>query len=170
MSQPKWQCIAQLGDVGYVDYGGYFVLVDTTGVYPPEVEVLEPPTDDDWIAGRYTQSARWTVYRFVLEACTFVNGILSDNQFHPDHPAWFANPHGKGEQYVVLGDLASFGGADTLELIRQFTSADPLQRACAWRLIGEYHGFHELDQYPLALRQGEVTRRYRKAQYKEVAK
>ena len=38
--QPKWKLIAQLGDVNPIDYGGYFIYEDETGVYPPEGEKL----------------------------------------------------------------------------------------------------------------------------------
>ena len=47
MSQPVWSCIANLGDVNPIDYGGYFVYIDTTGVYPPEAELLIAPSDND---------------------------------------------------------------------------------------------------------------------------
>lgn len=38
--QPRWKLVAQLGDVHPIDYGGYFVYRDTTGVYEEEAEVL----------------------------------------------------------------------------------------------------------------------------------
>lgn len=46
MTQPKWKFVANLGDVSWADYGGLFVFRDLTGVYDPEMEYLEPPTDD----------------------------------------------------------------------------------------------------------------------------
>ena len=149
-SQPVWKCVANLGDVNPIDYGGCFVLVDTTGVYPPECEMLAPPEDDE-------RGAKWEVCRFVLENCTYQNGILSDNQFHPDHPAWFAKD---------LESLAKFAGMETSELVNQFISDDPIQRAQAWILVGEYWGFHELDHYHLELSKTEVSRRYKLAKYR----
>ena len=38
--------IANLGDVNYVDFGGFFVFVDENGTYGAEAEYLEPPTTD----------------------------------------------------------------------------------------------------------------------------
>lgn len=76
--QPTWKLIANLGDVHPIDYGGYFVYVDETGTYEAEAELLEVPEDED---------RTYRVYRFILDRCTLTNGVLSDNKFHPDHPA-----------------------------------------------------------------------------------
>jgi hypothetical protein len=66
MSQPIWKFVVNLGDTDPIENGGYFVFTDETGVYPPEVELLEEPAED---------SKTWTVYRFVLENCTFASDI-----------------------------------------------------------------------------------------------
>jgi hypothetical protein len=68
MSQPEWKCVANLGDVNPIDHGGFFVFVDKTGHYAPEVEILEVPDED-------SEKRRWTVYRFCLEDCTFASDI-----------------------------------------------------------------------------------------------
>lgn len=131
-NQPDWKCIANLGDRSPIEYGGYFVYVDQTGVYPPEAEWLEAPEDDD-------TGIPWELYRFILEPCTYVAGVLSDNRFHPDHPVWFQD-----ELWAVANTIDS-----TAEiLISQFCSADPLKRAEAWRAIGQHYGFYELDSSP----------------------
>jgi len=144
MSQPNWKCIAQLGDENPVDYGGLWVFIDTTGVYAPEVEKLFAPDDDD---------GSWTVYRFILEPCSWINGVLSDNKFHPDKPAWFADP---GE----LETLAAFAGFALESLIAMFTTGSIEERALAWDLVGQYHGHINLDQYPLQLSRKEAEARY----------
>ena len=131
--QPAWKRIANLGDVNPIDYGGYFVYVDTTGVYPPEAEVLISPDSDDAPEG-------WTVYRFILDQCTFVDGVLSDNSFHPELPAWWADE---------LPRLAAYNGQTELRLVTDFCSDDPIARAWAYRSLGDYYGYHELDSYPL---------------------
>jgi len=47
-TQPQWKLIANLGDVDYINHGGFLVYEDTTGQYAPEVEVVEePPADLD---------------------------------------------------------------------------------------------------------------------------
>ncbi len=165
MSQPIWKRIANLGDVNPLDYGGFFVLVDETGVYPPEVEVLD--VDDNAFDHNNEDKGKWTVYRFILEPCTFINGILSDNKFHPDHPAWFATPENERAEgrnsTTWLKNLIEFCGNDDdgEELIRRFCSDDPLERADAWRVVGDYHGYHELDHYPLEFTSRiEVEKRY----------
>lgn len=143
--QPEWKLLANLGDVNPIDYGGYFVYVDETGVYPPEVEYLESPDDDDAPEG-------WTVYRFILEPCTYQEGILSDNPYHPMHAVWFADK---------LSDLASFVEQSELDLINQFVSDNPIDRARAWRIVGDYFGYHELDSYPLTFHnREEIEARY----------
>lgn len=131
-NQPIWKCMANLGDRSPIEYGGYFVYVDTTGVYPPEAEYLNAPNSDN-------SPEPWTLHRFVLEPCTYQNGILSANKFHPDHPVWFADR---------LDGLAAFIGSTREDLIKEFCSENPIDRAHAWRDVGEYHGFENLDGYP----------------------
>lgn len=153
MSQPVWKCVAQLGDVNPLDHGGYWIFVDETGVYAPEAEWLEVPDIDD-AGGLNVRRA----YRFILEPCTFQNEILSDNPYHPDYPVWFANR---------LDQLANFAGMEVPELIALFCAENPLERAEAWRVVGSYFGFHELDNYPLELRRRETRQRYSDPRYDE---
>lgn len=144
-NQPKWKLIANLGDVNPIDHGGYFVFVDETGVYPPEGEKLESPDNDD-------SGEPYTVYRFILEDCTYSRNVLSDNKFHPDHPVWFNDK---------IKDIASACGyEDAHLLIFQFLSVDAKDRARAWESVGDYFGFHELDHYPLRMSRKEVEERY----------
>ena len=138
MSQPVWKLVANLGDVNPLDYGGYFVYVDETGVYQPEAELLR----------EYDES--YTVHRFRLEQCTLTDGILSDNSFHPSHPAWFADS---------LVSIKVYGGTE--DLIPLLCSADPIQRAIAYQAIGDYHGFENLDSYTITLTRKEVKKRYK---------
>ena len=161
MSQPKWRAVAQLGDVNPLDSGGYWVFVDETGEYAPEAELLEVPDSDD---GEYV------AYRFILENCTYINGILSDNQFHPEKPAWFAGTKRERKERpqdsTYLKNIADFIGMTVNELAKQFRSGDPIERAQAWRAVGEYHGFLNLDEYPLTMTRREARLRYRRAQYR----
>jgi len=86
-----------------------------------------------------------------LEPCTYINGILSDNKFHPEHPAWFADS---------LDEVASTMGINVDDLITLFLSNNPIDRAQAWRMIGDYHGFDNLDSYPEYYTRKEVESRY----------
>ena len=153
MSKPTWKLISNLGDATPLDYGGYFVFVDETGVYQPEAELLVVPDDDE-------SDELYEVYRFVLEPCTYHNGILSDNPHHPSTPAWFAMP-AKQPQDTDLSNVANYIGMPEHELIAAFISDDPIDRAHAWRAVGDYHGFANLDSYPLQLSRSEAGRRYR---------
>jgi hypothetical protein len=149
-NQPKWKAVATIGDVNPIEYGGGFVLTDKTGVYPPEIELIEPPADDD-------ERGPLTVYRIVMEPHTYVNDVLSDNEFHPDHPVWYADK---------IESVADSVGCEPEELIGGLCSDSPIERALAYRDLIGYFGPHEFDSYPLTLTRSEAKRRYRKAQYR----
>jgi hypothetical protein len=159
MSQPQWKLVANLGDVTYLNYGGFFVYVDETGVYPAEAEVLvvdnEHEIDDE--------SLTYTVYRFALTKCTLVNGVLSDNPYHPDMSAWFANDETEKESRIMSTCLSSVSRClnRTVEhFALDFCSDDIIVRAIAYREVAEYHGYDEFDQYPLKLTRAEAESRY----------
>lgn len=162
MSQPEWKCIAQLGDASPVEYGGYWVFVDETGVYSPEAEHLYSPEEED---------DEYVAHRFSLDQCTFKNGVLSDNPFHPEHCAWWATTPEKMKERPQDGkgltDIASYCGIDEEELVRMFCSEDPTERAHAYRVVGEYHGFENLDGYPLRMTQVEAEARYEDARFQK---
>jgi hypothetical protein len=163
MSQPDWECIGQLGDASPTEHGGYWILRDKTGVYPHEGEYLEVPEDED---GEYL------VYRIILDRCTFIDGVLSDNKFHPEHCAWWATTPEKMKERPQDGkgltDVANSMGMEESELVEQFCSEDALERAQAYRSVGEYHGFYNLDSDPLRLTRAEVRRRYKGKMFKTV--
>lgn len=94
-----------------------------------------------------------TVYRFGLDKCTLVDGVLSDNPYHPNKPAWFAKN---------IDSIASFGGISPEELRKLFCSDNPVERGLAYELLGHYSGFFELDHYPLNVTRAEAKRRYRR--------
>ncbi len=156
-TKPTWKLVANLGDVHPVDYGGYFVYVETTGVYPPVAELVEPSSDDD-------EDGPLTVYRFTLDRCTFIGGILSDNKFHPAHPAWFASPESRmaerPQDTSYLSRLATTMGCSIEDIAELLCSDDPIDLAQGYRMIGEYHGFDNLDSYPLTLTRDEAIARY----------
>ena len=140
--QPVWKLIAKLGDVNPIDYGGAFVYEDATGVYDPEVELIATEEDCE----------RWTVYRFSIDPCTFINGILSDNKFHPELTALFADS---------LEAVAETYGRAASDIIHSLTSGTLQDRAQAWLNIGNYHGMENLDSYPLTFTdRAEVEARY----------
>jgi hypothetical protein len=147
-NQPNWQCIANLGDTDPLTYGGAFVVIDTAGVYPPELHIWEEPTGEeaesafDWpelgdgapyqvVPEDTRQYDRFTV---ILDQCTYINGILSDNKYHPEHPAWFAYNPGD------LPGIANSMDVSVIELIHLFCSEDPIERAVAYKMVYDYWG------------------------------
>jgi len=132
-NQPTWKCKANLGYVSPWDYGGAFVMVDTTGVYCPELWVFEvPDSDDDPIVES----------RILLERCTYIGGILSDNKHHPSLRVWFGTPD-------RLAALEEDSGVSELQLINSFCSEDIALRAAAYKIAVDHHGLFEFDQYPI---------------------
>src|SRR4030095_4233564 len=145
--QPRWIRIAQLGDVDPITYGGYFVYRDRTNAYAPEAEVLIEPADDE-------QKEGWTLYRFILDRCTYIDGVLSDNPHHPDHAVWFAD---------YLTTIAVSAGRTRDEMIADFTDADPIRRAHAYQDIGHAFGWHDIYQYPrIYSKRSDLPRRIRR--------
>jgi len=143
--QPVWKMVGQVGDINPIDHSGGFIYIDETGVYPPEVEYIHAPTEYN--------GEPWVIYRFILEPCTYINGVLSDNKFHPDKPAWFAKTEEERKERpqdtTYLKNVCDFVGMAEPEMIDLFTSDDPQERAAAWMAVGDYHGFENLDEYPL---------------------
>lgn len=141
--QPVWKLIDQLGDVNPLEYGGYFIYEDTTGVYAPEGEKLA-------VVGE--NGPTHTAWRFPLDKCHFTkDGALGDNKFHPDLSVWFNDG---------LQAVAGFICAKLEDLKADFCSDDILARARAYEAIGEYHGFDNLDSYPLVMTRHEAAQRY----------
>lgn len=146
MSTPPTRLlIAELGDKYPLEYGGYFVFQDLQEPHRYEAEWLEVPEEGE--------TKYWTVYRFELTRCSYLNGVLSDNIYHPDHPAWFAGP---------LACIAEYCGRPRDTLIAMLCSGHPEQMAIAYRAIGEHFGWSNLDSYPISLTRREATKRYQK--------
>jgi len=151
--QPEWEFIANLGDASPLDYGGYFIYRDKTGVYEEEAELLIVDNEED-------ENSTYTIYRIMLERSKLVDGYLVPFKYdkswsHPleRYDEWF---------HKDLGGVASSVGATKEELEKAFTSSNPLERAHAYREIGNYHGWENLDSYPLTeLTRKDVEERYR---------
>lgn len=155
MSQPIWKRVANLGDASPLEHGGYFVYEDQTGVYAPEAEYFQPNEDED-------DDAPVNVYRFVLEPCTYIDGVLSDNPYHPSHAAWFAgsDERARPQDTTYLSNICRCCDISEEELIALFCSDSSTDRAWAWRMVGDYHGFDNLDSCPLRLTQADLAERY----------
>jgi len=154
--QPTWELIANLGDASPIDYGGYFIYRDTTGVYPEEGEKLFADENGDG-------ERVWTVHRFTLdrlkqiqvgETICLVPIRYDETWPHPvtSYDEWF---------HKDLAGVAAFVGQSVQELRDAFCSDDPRVRAFAYEAIGDYHGWENLDGYPLTFEsREEVEARY----------
>jgi hypothetical protein len=166
--RPKadWKFLGNLGDASPLEYGGYFIYEGKK----------EPPRRDvkAWIPGDVPAEAErlvldheesdettYTVYQIVLEPLKLVDDYLVPLIYkrswpHPveRYDAWF---------HKHLAQVAEFVGTSEEELEKDFTSRDPLVRADAYRAIGDYFGWDELDSDPLrGLSRDAVEERYRK--------
>lgn len=153
-NQPEWKLVANLGDVNPIDYGGYFIYEDTTGVYPPEAEVLLEPNDDE--------EEKWIVYRFSLDRCK--KFVLDDLVYlipYEWDSSWRYSAHVYDEWFNnSIEDIANFVGYDVDDLRYLFCSESIIDRALAYRAVGDYWGYDNLDSYPLFLNRKEVEERY----------
>ena len=147
--QPNWKLIANLGDVNPIDHGGYFVYQDTTGVYTEEAEKV------------FVYEDSWQVYRFHLDRLKMVQGYLVPLRYSPDWPEplfrydeWF---------HKDLASVALHTGQSVQALRTDFCSENALDRARAYEAIGDYHGYENLDGYPLTFtNRKEIEARYKK--------
>ena len=154
-NQPIRKLVQNLGDVNPIEYGGFFVYEDTTGVYPEEAEKLIPFEDEE--------KEKWEVRRFVLDRLKTVEQFgeryLVPFEYAEDWPhsvsrydEWF---------HKDLSSVASFIGQTTEDLEQSFCSDNPLIRAYAYSAIGEYFGFDNVDSYPLIFTdRAEIESRY----------
>jgi hypothetical protein len=149
MSQPEWKLVGRIGDCNPINYGGGYIFVDKTGRYCPEAEWIYPVNTDK-------DESPVDVYRYLLEDCTYVDGVLSDNKYHPEHHAWFEES---------VGAMAESFGEEKEWMIEKFCSDDPMERAFAWEEVGQYWGWENLDGYPLRLTYAEAEKRYSEEKY-----
>ena len=148
--QPKWKLVVQLGDVNPIDYGGYFVYEDETGVYEPEAELLDSAETDD---------GTWIVHRFSLDRCKMVESFLVPHKYNASWP----HPANRYDEWFNrdLDQVSVHCGIPVETLRAQLCAESAIERAQAYRAIGEHHGFENLDSDPLTFTdRAEVEARY----------
>jgi hypothetical protein len=145
--QPVWKFVANLGDANPLEYGGFFVFEDETGVYPAEAEYYDPDEGK--------------TYRILLERKELWAGHLIPHGFskrtnlpHPtgDYIEWF-------DSYLTA--VASVMGIKADYLAFMFTSPFSTVLAEAYRCLGEAEGWDNLDSDPLELTPAEAKQRYK---------
>jgi hypothetical protein len=170
--QPIWEFSGSIGDINYIDEGGSIIYEDKTGVYTPEIETIIVPLSlkdeiDETIAegDNVRIKGDWQIYRYSLDKCTYINGVLSNNKFHPELSAWFAaNEELKNTrpQNNYLSNICSFGGITIEKMIADLCGDDLIDRAEAYNLIGLYHGYDNFDGDPLIIHyRDEMIKRYK---------
>ena len=147
--QPEWELVGTIGDVDPLGCGGGFVFRDTTGVYRPELEYVEP-----WSDGDDVQSV--TVYRVALESHTYANGVLSDNKFHPDKEVWYG---------AELDRACESCGCDPDYTRQSLCGENAWHKALAYEMLASYFGWQEFDSYPLTITPAEAEARYAAPKY-----
>jgi hypothetical protein len=188
-AQPKWRCIANLGDVNPLDHGGLFLYRDTTGQYDEEMEKIELGDEDPEKGDEYL------VFRVVLDRCQVV---LAEPDEAVDlclaerfDPAMAKTPNYTRHHFGYLVDYAlgsSVGGLDNLPhplraydewfhrdlhkvaeslgnettylgLVQAFCSPDAMQRAWAYQAVADHYGWDNFDSCPLTLTKKEARKR-----------
>jgi hypothetical protein len=138
---PRPRIIDNLGDTDPIANGGYFIWSDGSAEW-----LEEPPDDAD------EQHQEWTVYRFDLDRFGLV--INDDGTWSLVPREWFQ------DSLTAIARCSDYpDGVDGLR--KDLCSPDIRERAWAYRDIGMYHGFVNLDSYPLTLTRAEVNARYR---------
>ena len=104
---------------------------------------------------------RYTCWRFDLERLQVVANdqgriFLIPEDMDPEdpapHDAWF---------HKDLRDVAKTCGFEYQEMVDLFCSANPMDRAVAYRALGHYHGMENLDDYPISISRLAAEDRYR---------
>lgn len=183
MSQPVWKTLHALGDLGCIyadETGAYAPEAEIWEEYEPDPQENFPDDecgsraddDEDWCRATRAQHTveaggtgedtsaqacrhftldrhnrqRFRVYRIVL-------GQLERKQL-PDGgwtvDAWFGDD---------LGSAARSAGVTRESLVDGFCSPDPVERYWAYDAVGCYHGWDNLDDYPLDLSEKELRAR-----------
>lgn len=140
MSQPNWKQVCSTDTSR--------LLVDTTGVYPPEMEIAQ---EDEG-------AKRFYVYRVVLDPVKKVGKYLvpagyTESWTHPVHSynEWYAKD---------LASVARSCGTTKAKLVAALCSDEPQDRAWAYDCIGGHHGFDNFDSDPLVLTERELNMRW----------
>lgn len=126
--------LANLGDANPLEHGGYFVAQNRAFL----LEVLA--------------ENKWELYTVSLDRCELsplygliphgFSAMADNNELTHElscYAEWFNDS---------VPQMASFMGMDPEELKAMFCSEDPIKLASAYRAIGDYHGWNELDSYP----------------------
>jgi hypothetical protein len=175
-NQPVWKRLTSTDDCQ--------VFTDETGVYAPEMELAQEIFDSaessecpdckgentsdcenpDCYGGKIDPARKFELYRFPLDKLKIV--VADGTAYMVPEPYNETWPHAVS-QYVEWFDdslpaIAACCGTTETAMSIALTSDDIMARAWAYRDIGSYHGFMNLDAYPLTLTEKELNKRWEK--------
>ena len=149
MTDPKWRQVYRDDDS--------IVIVDEAGECDPMMEVAPERDVTEDGEGKVVR-----VYSFDLDHLKMVSydgaRFLVPEAYEE---GWHSPVHQYQEWFTdSLGGVASFIGTTEQDLRRDLCSEDVLLRARAYRAIGDYHGFENLDSYPSEITVEELEERW----------
>jgi hypothetical protein len=127
-----------LGDKNPFDYGG--LIVFDVWQREPEHQYVAA---EFWFEPEEGKGDHYEVYRFNVEP-----DVLKDLD-------WIASSD-TGNWDVI----AENAGIERHVIERMAVSNDPLERAQVYRMVGDYHGWENIDSYPVALTREEIEVRW----------
>jgi hypothetical protein len=137
-NQPCYHCVENIGDADPFVHGGAFVCVDKFNVYHPILLILDTCPDHEHYTHRLSEI---TLDRcFPIKKNSKLIGIGS-NPYHTEICEWFGNE-------ASLETLANFTGRLFDSFVGSFCSSYPVERALAYKVVADYYGLQEFDQYP----------------------
>lgn len=140
MSLPQWKVVVQS------DF--YRIENDETGVYEPEMEVVDEVNERSFL-----------LYRFPLEKQKKVGPFLVPFKYQKE--TW-PFPTKLYEPWFVSGleSIAASFGASKLDLVMALCSEDPIERAWAYQAIGGHYGWLNFDGYPTVMSSEGLDKRW----------
>jgi hypothetical protein len=152
IENPQW--IVNLGDVSFLDYGGFMVREDG------DIWLIEEPEDAnarDHANGGSADNDTYTVYRFSADYPRWL-AYASAFVRHGTLDATIARQTIDGQPAVKcrewwleadkLEDICSATGITAMQFLRLALSRDIVERAAAYQLVAQVFGAIELDSYP----------------------
>jgi hypothetical protein len=152
MSQPKWKTVYTTDESR--------LRVDTTGVYPPELELADEIFDAP-------AKERFEVFTIQLERQKLVRDDEDPMKFYlvpAKYEKDWPHPVSSYEEWFVkdLPSVAESAGMDIEELVKLLTSDEPKDLAYGYETIAGHWGKHEFDQYPIRLSEKQLNKRFSK--------
>jgi len=154
MSQPVWKTIYN------TDHS--LLKEDTTGVYPPELEIAQEYEDESARGGRRT---KFMLYQVPLERQKLVPHEKVEGKYYlvpfKWDPSW-SHPVKNYEEWFVkdLKSVAQSMGTSLEELVDALCSDDPKDLAFAYEAIGGHHGYDNFDSSPIILTENKLNKRW----------